>query len=505
MCTAGKVFLRTIAKMIVVAAMLFVATICTSQICFALDEEATYSIIDRDEVKVPDDINWKEKGLTIKNSSGQTIKYVLRNKTLKVYVDNKLIWQTARDYFIQDMFVSDIDGEESIKHDARVNRRSDEEIVVLLWKEGRYGIHRPFWVHDDEKEYSQHLFVYNIEKDKVISRWGSSYMGEEAKEMIFKNGLLFLTYRGNKESAWNWTGFGFEKNDTVDFFIAGDNLIHEPIYVDALKNHNGKFEHIYTKIKKYTEKADFSLINLETPLVNDPSRYSTYPCFGSPVSVAEAIKKSGFDCVTLSNNHRLDKGKTGVEETIEALDRAELLHVGSMDEKPYLLVKRNNIVFALMNYTYGTNGIKPPKGYEKAVNFLTNEEQIRNDISEAKANSDFVIVFPHWGTEYATAPDAYQKKWRDIFYEEGVDVVCGTHPHVIQPYELYKTEDGNREMLIYYSLGNYISANGRSDHNSGGLAFFSVEATSDGPKISKYNFLKIETMFRARNYQSNRN
>lgn len=501
MCTAGKRIFSLIMKTIIVVVILLSTTIGMSKRCLAFDEEAVYSVVDRDDVKVPDDIIWKNRRFSTKNSKGEFVKYILKDKILKIYVDNKLIWQTDRSYFVQDIFVSNID-DDVIKQDARIDGRSKEEIVVLLWKEGRYGHYRPFWVREDETDYSQHVFVYNIENNKVISRWGSSYMGNEAEKMCFNDGLMFLTHSGEKETAWEWTGFGFEKVESVDFFVVGDNLLHEPIYVDALKNHDGKFDHIYRKVEKYTKKADFSVINLETPLVNDPGKYSTYPCFGSPVSVAEAIKKAGFDCVTLSNNHRLDKGKTGVDETLEAIQKYDLLHVGSMDEKPYLLVKRHGIVFALMNYTYGTNGIKPPKEYEKAVNYLTDEEQIRKDIRTAKENSDFVIVFPHWGTEYATAPDTYQKKWRDVFYDEGVDVVCGTHPHVIQPYELYKKEGRDKDMLIYYSLGNYISANGRKDHNSGGFAFFSVEPTSKGPILSKYNFVKSETMFRARDYYS---
>lgn len=502
MCIPGKKIYRLIHKLFIVAAIFCVATFCYAKvgnsICLAYDDEAAYSVADRDYIEVPDDIDWKDRVISENNENGH-VKYVLKNRMLKIYIDKKLVWQTDRDYFVQDVFVADIDNEE-LKQNPRNNKRSKDEIVMLLWKKGRYGIYRPFWVHKDEESFSQHLFVYNLSEDKAIPRWGSSYMGEEVKDMCFKDDLLFLTHNDNRETAWRWRGFGFEKNENVDFFIVGDNLLHEPIYKDAINNHNGDFDHIYKKVEIYTKNADISIINLETPLVKDPKRYSTYPCFGSPVSVAKSLKKAGFDGVTLSNNHRLDKGETGIIETIEALDKNDLLHVGSMDEKPYLLIKRNDIVFALLNYTYGTNGIKPKKGYENAVNYLEDEEKIREDIREAKDNADFVIVFPHWGTEYAKEPNSYQKKWRDIFYEEGVDVVCGTHPHVIQPFEMYKAEDCEREMLIYYSLGNYISANGRAEHNSGGYAVFSVEATSKGPKIVGYRFVKSETMFKASNY-----
>ena len=506
MFTAGKSTINRI-KLVLVAAILIVATFCVNKSCYALDDEAMFTRVDRDEVVLPDDLSWEEKGITITDKDGREIKYILRDKMVRVYIDDKLVWHSNSRYFVQDMFVADIDPDTK-NRDARIVNKSDEELVLLLWKEGRYGNHRPFWVLEDEKEYSQHLFTYNIEGNSLRSKWGSSYMGDMATSMKYENGILFLSHedeisKGNskKESAWKWISFGFEKIEPVKILVAGDNLMHNPIYEDALNNHNGDFEYLYKKIEKNIQNADLSIINLETPLVYDPAKYSTYPCFGSPVGVAKGIKDAGFDVVTLSTNHRFDKGVTGIKDTIAAVEENELLHVGSMDEKPYLLIKRNNIVFSLLNYTYGTNGIRPPKGYEKGVNYLEDEERIRKDIREAKENSDFVIVFPHWGTEYRTTIDSYQEKWRKIFYEEGVDAVVGTHPHVYQEYELYTDGNSEKEMLIYYSLGNYISANARPEHNSGGIGTFEVSLTMDGPKVTSYEFEPIDTMYKSSKYK----
>lgn len=503
---------------IYVATVLIVATFCmilfNTKKTYALDDEALFSKLDKNMIEVPEDINWKEKGIVEEDEYGREIKYILRNKTVKVYIDDTLAWKSSDKYFVQDMFIEDIDPNVKKREDARNRNKSSKEIVLLLWKEGRYGSHRPFWVLEDEKEYSQHIFTYNIEGDKVSAKWGSSYMGKEAKSMQFKDGILFLTHEAKKteqnktgsdyiETAWKWESFGFERVEPVKIFVAGDNLIHDVIYEDAIENHNKDFEYIYKKVEGYTKDSDISVINLETPLMYDEKMYSTYPCFGSPIEVAKGIKDAGFNVVTLSNNHRLDKGVKGIEETLRAVDEKDLMHVGSMDEKPYLLIKRNGIIFALMNYTYGTNGIRPPKGYENAVNYLSDEDSVRDDIRQAKANSDFVIVFPHWGTEYSKEPDAYEKRWRDIFYEEGVDVVVGTHPHVIQEYEMYKPDTDakqEREMLIYYSLGNYISGNQRPEHNSGGIGMISVSLTSKGARISDYWFREIDSMYKSSKY-----
>lgn len=494
-----------ILKHILIAAIIFAANFCVVNTCFALDSEAIFSTVDINEYNLPKDIKWNNREISDKDEAGHNIRYVLKDKRVQVYVDDELIWLTDRKFLVQDFYLEDIDAESNqsmSKGNKRVNGKNDKELVLLLWKEGRYGVHKPFWILNDEKQFSQHIFTYNLDKKgkRMIAKWGSSYMGDEATDITFKDGIMYLKHKANKESAWKWYSFGFEKLEPVKIMAAGDNLIHDFIYLDAINNHKGDFEYLYKKAEKYTKEADLSVINLETPLMKDEKNYSTYPCFGSPVRVAEGLKKAGFDAVTLSNNHRLDKGAQGVDETLETLDYYGLLHVGSMDDKPYLLIKRNEIVFALMNYTYGTNGIRPKKGYENAVNYLDDEERISKEIKEAKGNSDFVIVFPHWGAEYITEPNYHEKQWRDVFYEAGADLVIGTHPHIIQGYEMYKRDNSKHEMLIYYSLGNYISANQRAEHNSGGLAFVNVGLTLDGPEIVSYDFEEIDTIYKSSKY-----
>ena len=137
-------------------------------------------------------------------------------------------------------------------------------------------------------------------------------------------------------------------------------------------------------------------------------------------------------------------------------------------------------------YTYGTNGIRIPDNNPYMVHLLDDEEKIKGDIGKAKSETDFVIVFAHWGTENSDQPDEFQKKWAQVFLDSGVDVVIGTHPHVLQPYEILKDDNGH-EMLIYYSIGNYISAQSEKSCIKGGMASFTVSLTKEGYKITEYN------------------
>lgn len=198
--------------------------------------------------------------------------------------------------------------------------------------------------------------------------------------------------------------------------------------------------------------------------------YTGYPSFNSPYELADAEVKAGFDVLLLATNHTLDKGKTAVTNCMEYLDTThpDLGYVGinhSQEEQDthIFTYEANGIKVAILNYTYGTNGISLPSDMPYIVNMLE-EEKVRADIRKAEEIADFTIVCPHWGTEYKLEADNSQKKWANIFLEEGADLVLGAHPHVIEPIEWLTHENGNK-MLVYYSLGNFV--NGTSSTGSG--------------------------------------
>lgn len=477
-------------------------------------------------------IEWKSG--TLMDASG-CYEVVLKNKTLKVVCDTNVIWKTPKEIKVQDAMSCDIDGD------------GTDELILLCWKVGRFGTSRPFWVEEDEETWSQHIYVYTYAGDKIQPKWMSSYIGMDVAGMsasdrsdtltgdmkkhgsavgqqpgsavtdaAVQHGMparqhLFLTDTDGRMSSWIWDSWGFTKEDTdISFVVFGDNLIHEPIYQYGLHNsahadnvntdksysngssRNNGFNFLFENkdIKKAIASCDVAVLNQETPLTDEPDKYSGYPKFGTPVGVGEAISNAGFDVVTCATNHALDQGVDGVSFTKDFFDSREITCIGiqSVDEKeyrPYEILARGGARFALFNYTYGTNGLTIPTDKAYMLHLLDDEARVRADIEKARSETDFVLVFAHWGTEYEKQADEFQQKWAQIFLESGVDVVVGTHPHVLQPYEILR-DDGGREMLVYYSIGNYISAQPDKTCVKGGMARFTVSLTPDGYKITEY-------------------
>lgn len=429
---------------------------------------------------LPKWIVWTDK--TFCDQSGQ-YEIRLKNKTLRVYSDDAVIWTSPDRVKIQEALSCDIDND------------GDDELLLLSWKRGRYGAHRPFFVEADEAAWSQHLFVYEYNEGDIRPKWMSSYMGLDVAGMAGNQKdapmcRLLLTDLKGEVSSWVWNSWGFSKEDTdVSFVAFGDNLIHESIYRYA-QNHGESFDFLFENFRDIISESDVAIINQETPFTENPLKYSDYPRFGTPITVGEAIAGAGFTVVTCATNHALDGGTRGINTTKEFFDkrRVKCLGIQSQNEKddcPCQILTKNGIRFGLLNYTYGTNGIRIPSENPYMVHVLDDEEKVRKDIAEAKDASDFVIVFAHWGTEYEEQADEFQQKWTQIFSDCGVDVVVGTHPHTLQPYEMMQSDDGHK-MLVFYSIGNFISAQPEKSCVKGGMASFTVSLTQEGYQVTEY-------------------
>lgn len=439
---------------------------------------------------LPGWIVWKNVAFSFSDSdsdsgSGQPGRYgiLLSHKTVRVFYDGTLIWTSPKGVKVQDVLSFDID-----------NDRQDE-LILLCWKIGRYGAQKPFWVDEDERKWSQHIFLYEYGQGEIKPKWMSSYLGQDVTEMTANvrektYNRLFLTDLDRKVNGWKWDSWGFTKEDTdVSFTVCGDNLIHEPIYRYALRS-DTSFGFLFHNLKDTISQSDIAVIHQETPLTDNPSLYGGYPRFGTPAGVGNAIADAGFDVAVCATNHAMDRGADGVSFTKEFFVSHGITCLGiqSEDEKdyrPYEILEKNGIRFALLNYTYGTNGIPLPADSPHMVHLLEEEEKIKNDIRQAKAASDFVLIFVHWGTEYTAQPDISQQAWTQLFLECEADVVIGTHPHALQPYGLLESESGHK-MLVYYSIGNYISAQKEKTCVKGGLATFTVSLTSDGYAVTEY-------------------
>ena len=217
---------------------------------------------------------------------------------------------------------------------------------------------------------------------------------------------------------------------------------------------------MYQDIRPIVQQYDLAAINQETIFVNDPAQYSNYPYFGSPTAVGTALAEMGFDIVTQATNHCYDKLDRGILDTVgfwrENYPGMTVLgiHDSQADADTIRVVERSGIRLAMLNYTYGLNYSVPANKY--MVDTLDDPDKIAADIEKAKAKSDLVIVFVHWGTEDSTVPSADQRSWAQFFADHGVGLVIGSGPHALQPMQTVTGADGN-EVPVYYSLGNFLS------------------------------------------------
>lgn len=293
----------------------------------------------------------------------------------------------------------------------------------------------------------------------------------------------------------------------VKFF--GDTMAHIGQLQYALAYGGGEydFSNQFSYIKDYVKDSDLAITNYET--TSDPNKqYSGYPAFNTPASYLKNIKEAGFDVVTTANNHALDTDEEGVQTTIEAIKEAGLDFVGtkSKDSDKILYKEINGIKVAILAYTYGANGkedLLDVRDEVSSLNYLK-EENVKSDIEEAKKNScDFIIVYPHWGIEYESYPTDETIKLAHKMVDWGADLVIGNHPHVVQPVEVYKSEDG-REGIIAYALGNFISK--QSLEVSGDIRVeqaLSIEVTLEKDKKTgkkKLSDMKLHPLWVGTNY-----
>lgn len=282
--------------------------------------------------------------------------------------------------------------------------------------------------------------------------------------------------------------------DSMQIVMIGDMLIHDRIVESGLQEDGTyNFDHLFANVKDTIEAADFAIVNQETIMGGPSFGYTGYPSFNSPYELAHAEEKAGFDLLLLATNHTLDKSGRGVVNCMEYLDEhlPELDYVGinhsqEEQENDIYTYEANGIKVAVLNYTYGTNGIPLPEDKPYIVN-LMHEDKIRADIQKAEEIADFTILCPHWGTEYNLGTDSSQEKWVQVFLEEGVDLVLGAHPHVIEPIEWVSNEEGN-EMLVYYSLGNFVNGTSSTGHGVtnrmvGGIADVTIERDEETGKV----------------------
>lgn len=270
----------------------------------------------------------------------------------------------------------------------------------------------------------------------------------------------------------------------VSISMVGDVLMHNPTLKSGLQDDGSyNYDHLFKNVKEQMENADISLANQEVILGGTDLGISSYPAFNAPQELGDSLVKSGFNTILHATNHTLDKGQKGVDNTLtfwkEKHPETTVLgiHESQEDRDQIHVFEKKGFKIAILNYTYGVNGNHIPEDRPYLVD-LMDKSRMEKDIQKAKELADYVIVCPHWGTEYVFEATEEQKEWTDFFLKQGVDLVIGTHPHVIEPVEW--VEDGENKMLVFYSLGNFVSCQDKWYRMLGAMANVTLLKDADG-------------------------
>lgn len=287
----------------------------------------------------------------------------------------------------------------------------------------------------------------------------------------------------------------------------GDILIHNPVLAGA-KTSTGDYDFsgLFSPVADYFKKADFAVANLELSLGGTESgAYNGYPAFNTPDSVVDALTSAGIDMLLTANNHCYDTGLFGLQRTVQVLKQKKVAYTGTreLDTEPkYLIQDVNGIKIGIMCYTYCTspaegriaingatvkseaNSLINTFSYDNLDAFYTEAEAMLSLIEQKGA--DCTVFYMHWGDEYRLTANEYQKSMAQRLCNMGVDVIVGSHPHVIEPIDLLQSEGGDHQTVCLYSIGNGVSNQRREELNNNGhtedgmLFYYTFDKYSDG-------------------------
>lgn len=296
-------------------------------------------------------------------------------------------------------------------------------------------------------------------------------------EQTYTQGKTVFTTENNHKRELIVEGKNYKQ--MVNIAGIGDILIHDTVFFDAATDDGFDFKPMLAPVKDILVKPDILLANQETILGGLELGLSGYPTFNSPQEVGEALMDAGVDIVSNANNHTLDKGEKGIQTSLSYLSEVGLPYVGSFkdseDKQRLRVLNQNGIKIAYLSYTYGTNGIPVPEGKDFLVN-LIEKEAMKAEIHRAKEVSDVVVMSIHWGNEYQRFPDDIQQDLAHFLVNEGVDIIFGHHPHVLQPMEWIQADDG-RQAFVIYSLGNFLSGQMWDYKDIGGMVSLDIIKT----------------------------
>ena len=266
----------------------------------------------------------------------------------------------------------------------------------------------------------------------------------------------------------------------VTLSAIGDLLIHDTVYQDAFNGATYNFNPMLDNVTPYLQQSTITMANQETMIGGMDIGLSSYPAFNSPKSMGDALVDAGIDVVTIANNHTLDRGEPAIQSAISYWGKIDMMYTGAFkswkdQQKIRVLQTDQDISVAFLAYTYGTNGIPVPDGKTYLVN-LIDKQKMAADIAKAKKRSDVIVLSLHFGKQYERMPNERQKELVQFAADQGVQVVIGHHPHVLQPVDWVEGKDGN-ETFVAYSLGNFLSGQDEFYNCIGGMVRITIRKT----------------------------
>jgi len=280
--------------------------------------------------------------------------------------------------------------------------------------------------------------------------------------------------------------------ERVSLVAVGDNLLHMPIVRWCITSDGYDFNPLYKNVKDLVQAADMAFVNQEGPLGGEDYAPSDYPYFNSPQEAGRDLASAGFSVVSQANNHGLDQGAGAVLSTVNFWEEKEGVTMIGMnrseqDRQRIDVVEVRGFRFAWLAYSYGTNGMPMQDSY---LMNLIDMKSMADDIMTAKESADAVIVSMHWGSEYQFHPSPEQLELAQFLADQGVLLVIGHHPHVIQPLAWVEGRMGN-QTLVAYSLGNFISSQGKRDTMLEGMLSVTFDCSETGIFIKSFDVLPL--------------
>lgn len=424
---------------------------------------------------------------------------------------------------------------------ADIDRDGRDEVVLLTWRQRDFGTSRPFWEGElnDEEDWTQHLFVLRPEmvddgSCRLKQIWMTSRIDMDVDSLAIQDGRLRLRHRDGLTTLWEWQTWGlslveddpraleaedgsshlaFERaldddsaalaqgESDISILVSGDVICHESMYLQAWDGAASyDFSPLFREIRPYMDTFDMRVACEETVFVHDPAQVSTYPFFGTPCAMGDALAGAGFDVVCAASNHAADKGPKGVEDTLLYWrDRHPEMTLLGLHEGVWERSVRTKEVrgynVAFVNATESLNLQTLPSAAHVTIDTFERLPSLLAEVRDASRKAALTVCVLHTGIEYASEPSLTQRIVAEWFVDAGADVVVCTHSHVIQPVERVTTAMG-RTGIVYWSLGNLISHQTGTETVLGGLANVMVGRNEDGDVVIRsYGLVPVVAHF----------